>query len=68
MPDLSTAANPTGTTSSTAPPGSTTIESYSYATSKIVRTAIAAGVIVIVLSALVLCLKVCSSTFIMLRK
>lgn len=58
MVSLTTAAKSTATEGSTAPPGSTTITPYSYATSKIVRTAVAAGIIVLALSALILTLKV----------
>ena len=57
MVSLTTAALPTETTGTPAP-GSTTITPYSYATSKIVRTAIAAGIIILGLSALVLFFKV----------
>ena len=59
MVSLTSAADPDNTNGpTTAPPGSTTITPYSYATSKIVRTAVAAGIIILVLSGLVLFFKV----------
>ncbi|OCF36730.1 hypothetical protein I316_01326 [Kwoniella heveanensis BCC8398] len=57
---LSSGATKTGTSSGGASNATSTAYVYSYATSKIVRTAVAAGVIVLALTALVLFFKISS--------